>query len=322
MPCYRPMLAFYPKAADGSYLTNPNTGKNKVVVLSFVDASKVLHKYPAGLPDNYFYVPCGQCIGCRLEYSRQWAVRCIHEAQMHKQNCFITLTYAPEFLPEDRGLHVEDFQKFMKRFRKAVSPLKIRFFHCGEYGTKLSRPHYHAIIFGFDFPDKRLKFISNGYPVYTSELLQKLWPFGISSVAGVTFESCAYVARYILKKQKGKDEDGRIEKYYDGRAKEYVTMSRRPGIGASWFDRYATDVYPADDIVTIRSHHTVYHSRPPRYYDTLLSEYYPELFEYVKSKRDAVTQIKQKKLSYRRLTEQEQLKGIQVRKLIRPLHVT
>ena len=98
-------------------------------------------------------VPCGQCIGCRLERSRQWAVRCIHEAQLHKDNCFITLTYNDEHLPSPPSLSVRDFQLFMKRLRKRFGK-GIRFFHCGEYGEKYGRPHYHACLFGFDFPDR------------------------------------------------------------------------------------------------------------------------------------------------------------------------
>jgi len=65
-------------------------------------------------------LPCGQCIGCRLERSRQWAIRCVHEASMHENNCFITLTYAPEYLPPDGGLIKSDFQKFIKRLRKSI----------------------------------------------------------------------------------------------------------------------------------------------------------------------------------------------------------
>ena len=89
---------------------------------------------------EHLYVPCGQCVGCRLERSRQWAIRCVHEAQMHRSNCFITLTYSPDFLPDPPSLNLRDFQLFMKRLRKRFGD-GIRFFHCGEYGEQCGRPH-------------------------------------------------------------------------------------------------------------------------------------------------------------------------------------
>jgi hypothetical protein len=109
---------------------------------------------------KFIQLPCGQCIGCRLAHSRDWATRCVHEAHMHDHNCFITLTYSPENLPEGGTLVRKHFTDFMKRLRKAlaVDDISIRFFGCGEYGSKLERPHYHAIIFGYDFPHHSLEF--------------------------------------------------------------------------------------------------------------------------------------------------------------------
>ena len=148
-------------------------------------------------------IPCGQCIGCRLEYSRSWAVRCCHESSLHIFNSFITLTYDPSHLPVDGSLNIEHFQKFMKRLRKKLHPLKIRFFHCGEYGDLTRRPHYHALIFGYAFPDRKLFKKSKSGDLYTSELLTKVWGLGHASVGDLTFESAAYVARYIMKKVNG-----------------------------------------------------------------------------------------------------------------------
>ena len=97
--------------------------------------------------------PCGQCLGCRLDYAQEWAIRCMHEAEMQDNNSFITLTYDDQNLPRHGSLDKTHFQKFMKRMREHLSPLKIRFYHCGEYGEKYTRPHYHSLIFGYDFPD-------------------------------------------------------------------------------------------------------------------------------------------------------------------------
>jgi len=114
-------------------------------------------------------LPCGQCIGCRISHSKQWAMRCVHEASLYDNNCFITLTYNPENLPPDCGLIKSDFQKFMKRLRKSYPSNKIRYYQCGEYGDKNNRPHYHALLFGFNFDDWVYLFDSpGGEQIYTS----------------------------------------------------------------------------------------------------------------------------------------------------------
>src|SRR4051794_29862641 len=100
MPCFRPLKGYRAR------VTNPDTGKRSIVF----NARKGFNDLPVDLP-------CGQCIGCRLERSRQWAIRCSHEAKLHEENCFITLTYAPEHLPPGGTLVVKDFQDFMKRLR-------------------------------------------------------------------------------------------------------------------------------------------------------------------------------------------------------------
>jgi hypothetical protein len=221
-------------------------------------------------------VPCGRCIGCRLERSRQWAVRCVHEASLHEDNCFITLTYDDAHLPPGGSLVKRDFVLFMKRFRKMYGS-GIRFFHCGEYGTLLDRPHHHACIFGFDFPDKVFWSSRANVPLFRSLSLETLWPFGFSTVGAVTFESAAYVARYVLKKITGDD----AADHYGGLEPEYVTMSRRPGIARGWFDKYKDDVYPADRVVVREK----FICKPPRYYDNIYDTLDPDSFLAVKARR-------------------------------------
>lgn len=225
-----------------------------------------------GVIDLPMSVPCGNCIGCRLERSKQWAIRCVHEASLHEKNCFITLTFDDSNLAKDGSLHVRDFQLFMKRFRKKFPGEKIRFFHCGEYGSKFSRPHHHACIFGFDFPDKELWSVRDGVKLYRSFILDSLWGQGYCTVGDVTFESAAYVARYITKKVNGSKS---YHHYATGidystgelimRKPEYITMSRRPGIAHDWLIKYSSDVYP-DDSVLIRHGVKV---KPPKYYDSI-----------------------------------------------------
>lgn len=241
MPCFSPLKGWRSKSA------NPN-GKRPIVFNrkdAFID-----------LPVE---VPCGQCIGCRLERSRQWAVRCVHEAKLHEQNSFITLTYSQNYLPPDGGLRKEDVQKFFKRFRKLIHPQKLRYFYCGEYGEDLGRPHYHAIIFGYDFPDKKL-LRSGEHPIYTSETLSTLWPFGISSIGSVTFESAAYVARYVTKKVTGQA----AEDHYKGRQPEFVDMSRRPGVAKEFALKYKDEILNNDSVIC-----RGIEMRPPRFYDNI-----------------------------------------------------
>ena len=220
-----------------------------------------------------YLLPCGQCLGCRLDHAKMWAIRCMHEAQMHEDNCFITLTYADDFLPSDRSLHVEDLQKFFKRLRKRFGDKQVRYYACGEYGDKHGPPHFHAILFGVDFPDKKFWFRTpHGDRVYTSEILQKLWPDGISCIGACTLESCGYVARYVVKKFKGRNADKHYQEL--GITPEFVVMSRRPGIAREWFEKYKSDVFPNDFVVT-RDGKKV---KPPRYYENLLKELDEKLY--------------------------------------------
>jgi hypothetical protein len=230
-----------------------------------------------GYRDLPVQVPCGQCVGCRLARSREWAVRCIHEAQMHNDNCFLTLTFDDEHLDKNVSLNKHDYVNFMKRLRKHLD-FPVRFFHCGEYGSLNFRPHHHAIIFGYDFPDKVLWQTKGGVRLCRSDLLEKLWPFGFCTIGDVTFDSAAYVARYIMKKVTG---DG-AEEYYQGRVPEYITMSRRPGVASDWIKRYFDDVYPHDYVVIKNS----IKCRPPRYYDEIYDDFISDKYVSLKSIKD------------------------------------
>jgi hypothetical protein len=211
----------------------------------------------------------------------------MHEAQLHQNNCFITLTYNDEHLPEDKSLHHEDFQKFLKRFRKSIAPAKIRYYMAGEYGENFGRAHFHACIFGYDFYDKKLfKRTASNSLIYTSEHLSTLWPYGYATIGDVNFESAAYVARYVMKKITGKNS----EKHYTTidpqtgelqiKKPEYNKMSLKPGIGAKWLEKYKTDVYP-NDYVIVQGRK----QRPPRYYDKILKNTNPFEMDEVELKR-------------------------------------
>lgn len=264
MPCYSPLQAW-----RGSL----NESGKRSIVFKRSAAKKF---------GSEISLPCGQCIGCRLERSRQWAMRCVHESELYDRNCFVTLTYDEKHLPKDGSVKVRDFQLFMKKLRKAYPEDRIRFFHCGEYGEKNLRPHYHACLFNFDFDDKVLWSVRNGNRLYVSDSLCHIWGNGLCVIGDVTFDSAAYVARYIMKKVTGDDAD----KHYQGRSPEYVTMSRgckkigTGGIGKGWFDKFKSDIYPSDFAVVrgVKVH-------PPKFYDRLFELECPDQFSVIKERR-------------------------------------
>lgn len=231
-------------------------------------------------------LPCGQCIGCRLEKSRQWAMRCMHEASLYERNCFLTLTYDDEHLPLRSMLDYPAFQRFMKRLRKFAAPVQPRFYMCGEYGPVNWRPHYHACIFNLDFEDKQYwSRTGSGEKIYRSAKLEELWPFGFCSIGDVTFESAAYVARYCVQKITGhnaklhyqrRDADG----VYSLPA-EFNHMSLKPGIGAPWLAKWRKDVYPHDYVIVNGKE-----CKPPKYYDRLFGREFPDDMEDIQFSRE------------------------------------
>lgn len=292
---------------------------------------------------------CGQCVGCRLERSRQWAVRCLHEAQTHKHNCFITLTYSDEKLPKNGTLRHSDYQGFMKRLRQTAErhyiksitePTKctplftlgatknrgnkfprtrknklhyqhthISYYMCGEYGEQTKRAHYHACIFGYQFPDAKFwRTAAKNTRLYTSEILNNLWGNGHTTIGEVTFESAAYVARYIMKKITGDladkhyenidNETGEITK----KTPEYNKMSLKPGIGMHWLERYAADVYPEGRVV-VRNHQ----SKSPKYYDKKYKKMNPIAYEDLLFEREKESQKRPEENTERRLATRERV---------------
>jgi hypothetical protein len=294
MPCYAPMQGYRSKHRNSS-------GKRSIVF----DPVSGFHDMPVKLP-------CGQCIGCRLEKSRQWAVRIMHEASLYTDNCFITLTYDDEHIPDFQSLRKRDFQLFLKRLRKRFEPRTIRYFHCGEYGDSTRRPHYHAILFNFDFPDKvKIGTTGSGLPDHASATLAELWRFGRHSIGSVSFESAAYVARYVTKKVTGK----LAESHYScvdpetgecgRREAEYATMSLRPGIGKGWYEKFHKEVYPLDRVV-VRG----VPCKPPRYYDNLLERDNPDVLRKVTKARDQARSEKEE--TPERLAVREKVRTAQV----------
>lgn len=273
------MVCYHPLSAWQSVRPNPLTGKS---IITFQD--------PLSKSYQHIDLPCGHCIGCRLSQSRAWAIRCVHEASLYDHNCFITLTYDNDHLPttninKNTGEVVDDYtptlvkrdmQLFMKRLRKAYSDSRIRFFGCGEYGSKNNRPHYHIILFNFVFPDLILHGSRNGFLYFRSPSLEKLWTYGFSLITSVSYDSCAYVARYVTKKLNGEP----AKEAYAFKDPEFTLQSRRPGIGADWLSSHVDDVYNYDRIVMKN-----FQTKPPRYYDKLFDIIDHDRYNSVKDKR-------------------------------------
>ena len=269
--------------------------------------------------DEEMDVACGQCLGCRLDRSRMWAMRIVHESDLYADNggnCFVTLTYRDPIecneeqlrnkyhVPEDWSLVPEHFTKFMKRLRKAFSPQKIRYFMCGEYGNRcmhgldlqmvgcplcnVGRPHYHACLFNCEFPDlESYDTAADGRVRFTSKFLESIWKYGFVDVGDLNYESAAYTARYILKKITGDAADDHYMNVdADGVATflqpEYCRMSRRPGIGKDWFDRFKDDVFPSDEVPVPGQ--GVF-KQVPRYYEELFKCEDPLTLEEIKEVR-------------------------------------
>lgn len=266
MPCFTPLDAW---RAPGGTITLDRT---------------------QGWSDRYLQLRCGQCVGCRIQWGADWAMRCTHEAQMHSTNAFITLTYEDRFLPPNAGLQHRDWQLFAKRVRKALGPF--RFFMCGEYGDVNRRPHYHASIFGLDFRPWAYEFKPGSW---LSQPLAELWGLGQVSVAEHNYTTAAYISRYVMKKLTGE----RAQEYGDKRP-PYVRMSLKPGIGATWLERFHTDVYPSDYLYVEGRKHRV-----PRYYDKALSE---NQLSALKAERIQKAQNKKEDLTPERLRTRERVK--------------
>ncbi len=272
-----------------------------------------------GYVDRPITLPCGQCIGCRLENSRQWAIRCFHEAALHDQNCFVTLTYDDEHLPAGGTLVLRDFQLFMKRLRKEYGS-GIRFYACGEYGEKFGRPHYHVCLFNFDPPDKKLYKVRDHVQLYSSATMDKIWGMGFTVTGDVTFQSAAYVARYIMKKINGPEATPHYETVdlqtgeLFQQKPEFTTMSRRPGIGKNWLKKYQADIYDHDFVVMNGKK-----MRPPRYYDRQFEITNPEDYKIIKGNRLRSAKDHSDDQTPARLKVRETVQAAQIKQLPRDL---
>lgn len=316
LSCYHPLHAWPTGCLTAA-------GKTEYLITGFSDPpippQSVIKTGYHGKPVT---IPCGQCIGCRIDRSREWANRCLMELESHPEGgYFLTLTYNDMHLPwswyadpytgeaqPSLTLDRRDVQLFIKRLRRATGQ-SLRYFGCGEYGPRTMRPHYHLIIFGLVLDD--LEPLpgrsSQGYTYYRSKLVEDCWSFGmrdqyrhdvsptvyddrgrprkVTSTAGyvvvgaISWETCAYTARYVTKKLTGD-----AAQYYDyfNITPPFSMMSLKPGIGA---DFYRPEIYEHEHIV-LSTPTGGRKFRPPKYFDRMFDIEYPE--KMLEIKRDRV----------------------------------
>ncbi len=227
---------------------------------------------------EHFTVKCSKCIGCRQDHARDWALRCEHELRDHEESCFITLTYDKDHLPENGTLVMRDLQLFFKRLRKKFGE-GIRYIACGEYGDKKGRPHYHVLLFGLAFFDiKQYYRTGSKFPIYTSESLSSVWTAGNALIGDANKETAGYICRYTMKKSYSRD--------YGCRLPQFLTMSRRPGIGYNFIKKYFNSIFPKDYIVSeVKGKYKKF--TVPSYYLRCLQKIDENLFLRVKADRTA-----------------------------------
>lgn len=314
MSCYSPLTGVW----LGDFTKN---GKKNYKVISTLNAELAIKERAK----EVIPIPCGQCLGCRLDYSKIWAVRCILESSYYKDNYFLTLTYDDAHLPKNGSLVKRDLQLFIKRLRKYIYTYTgltgVRFFACGEYGDKSMRPHYHIILFNCPLSDlKLLKRTLLNNNLFISPVIAKLWPFGLHTVGAVTYETCAYTARYVLKKHKGLDKN-----WYESKnlIPEFVVMSRRPGIGEKYYLDHKDEIYSTDELI-VKCSDKVISIKPVQYYDKKFDLENPELLAALKDVRKRKAELYQINLSKNAglsplelLKKQKELKSMSVSHLVR-----
>ena len=247
---------------------------------------------------------------------------------MHNENSFITLTYNSESLPPfPHSLIKEHHREFIKNIRKYYYPKTIRYYLGGEYGTPtfendfIARPHVHVLLFGHQFTDLVLYEENEGIKTYTSAIADEIWGKGETKIGNVSFQSAGYVARYCFKKVIGDRANEHYERIcptslsVQNVIPEYGAMSLRPGIGKTWYDKYKTDVFPADRVVL----QTGQQIKTPRYYDILLERENPDLFQEIKAKRITEASLNTDDSTRKRLANRQEVKHAQIGQLNRKL---
>ena len=358
MSCYRPLWGYaYPidHPKYGQYKILPVTRNNCDLQREINSQGKVWSfDRDTGLVYDLIRIPCGKCIGCKLDYAREWSARIVMESLDYPdRSLFVTLTYDDDHLPcyiEDskqlyhgvdlakrygviRGatLFKKDVQDWLKRLRFTVfynydecNRLPIRYYLAGEYGSKGHRPHYHVCLFGLPNDLVQEGVSKLGDPLFQSQLINETWSQGFTVVGRLNASTASYTARYTLKKAQGQDDS-----YNDalGIEREFVCMSRRPGIGLNFYNKNKDEIYKSDEIILPAiSKDKSNIVRPPRYFDILYSIEDPKRMAKIKSDRNIARDLLNlNELNGVQLNEvdylelKENIRADKIKKLIRDL---
>lgn len=303
------MTCFYPLHR---FITGYDSNNDKVIARVVSGETKILRGTNGTIVSEYQEIPCGKCIGCRLDYAKNWANRCMLEAQQYEHNYMLTLTYDEEHVPITKTyeqidgtvycettLNPRDVQLFLHKLRKHwereynwkketddkgdTIKYGFRYFLAGEYGEKSSRAHYHLIMFNFPVYDLvEIEKSHKGFPQLSSPTIEKLWGKGRISLVACNWDTCAYVARYVVKKQKGPGSADYYEQL--GKLPEFVRMSRNPGIGRDYYEQHKDIIYDTDEMFlsTSKGLQVV---KPAKYYDKLYDLENPEKLFEIKEQR-------------------------------------
>lgn len=326
MSCKHPLKGFYTfqqnslqTLKDYDYKSVRLKGNRKIKVvpysvnhLELIDGRLVwkyddeISSFAKAVYTDFTEIPCGRCIECRLKRSREWANRCMLELPYHESSYFLTLTYDDNhlrygdvhdengFLVQNPTLYKKDLQDFFKRLRKNYKyDNHLKYYACGEYGDNTGRPHYHCIIFGLKLDDLQVYKQSRlGFNYYNSSFINSIWTFGHVVIADVSWETCAYTARYILKKQLGLSSD-----YYDevNILPEFNVMSLKPAIGYEYFKDHKDEIYDLDTIY-LKTQTKGLKIKPPKYFDNKMSENLEDayLLQEVRAVRQEVADLQKK----------------------------
>ena len=331
MACYKPLVAYQ----------------------NIISGAVAFHNEKRYGDTKQILLPCGRCTGCKLQRANDWATRCGHEASLHEHNAYITLTWNEKKL-ETQTLCHDDWQRFAKRLRKALTSIRyantiniseslytilaedghtalglrpipqLKYYMAGEYGTKGRRPHFHACLFGIDFADKK-KHSTNLYNdiLYTSATLDKIWGNGFTTIGKVTYESAAYIARYILDKKTG-DEAAKHYEYVDQNTgeitqlkPEYNRMSLAEGIGKQWLNKYMSDVYKDNNTGAVITRGKP--NKAPKYYDKIYKKKARNKYDEMKERREYEAYKQQGDNTDDRLATKEKVKQAQLNQIQRKL---
>lgn len=312
MQCVTPMFRRYERGNHSKGMIVPRSEVMEELIYDENTIRNYLDKvnsYSRNKNGRYLYeqIPCGHCWACKLNYAAQWATRIMAECSEHEHNYFITFTYDDINIPipeetEYNGkiftndgtwtgsLYPNDITRFinsLRRYFHRKGHTGIKYYYAGEYGETTQRPHYHMIIMNcpldinefYDFhQDPTTKKLH-----WKSHEIENFWQEGMIDIGEVEYASAAYVARYCMKKIT--ENTDKTIYWSKGMHPEFVRMSRRPGIGITYYNENKYNIYENDEVIITSVKGNVNVIKPPKAFDQRFKEEHPEWWEKIQESR-------------------------------------